>query len=124
MDLKLSVTLQQADDRPSAKQAICDSWLLSGVASSNLCVAFQRPGFLIGRRGGRVMMQMMIHARYNKFQPEEEEDKAEKLQIWCFSPDGGSSVFFSCDPNAINGDFTNVSRGRIMSHSKMSQTLS
>lgn len=32
--------------------------------------------------------------------------------------------FFSCDPNAINGDFTNVSRGRIMSHSKMSQTLS
>lgn len=93
VDLKLSVTLQQADDRPSAKQAICDSWLLSGVASSNLCVAFQRPGFLIGRRGGRVMMQM-IHARYNKFQPEEEEDKAGKLQIWCFSPDGGSSVFF------------------------------
>lgn len=83
-----------------------------------------KAGLLIGRRVGRVMMQIMIHARYNKFQPEEEEDKAGKLQIWCFSPDGGSSVFFSCDPNAINGDFTNVSRGRIMSHSKMSQTLS
>ena len=53
-----------------------------------------KAGLLIGRRGGRVMMQMMIHARYNKFQPEEEEDKAGKLQIWCFSPDGGSSVFF------------------------------
>ena len=48
---------KEADDRPSAKQAICDSWLLSGVASSNLCVAFQR---------------------YNKFQPEEEEDKEEE----------------------------------------------
>ena len=38
-----------------------------------------KAGLLIGRRGGRVMMQMRIHARYNKFQPEEEEDKAGKV---------------------------------------------
>ena len=33
----------QADDRPTAKQALCDPFLLSGVASSNLCAAIQRP---------------------------------------------------------------------------------
>ena len=31
------------DDRPTAKQALCDPWLLSGAASSNLCAAMERP---------------------------------------------------------------------------------
>ena len=45
-------------------------------------------------------MMQMIHARYNKFesnkfQTEEEEDEAGKLQIWCRPPpEGGLSVFF------------------------------
>lgn len=33
---------KQVDDRPTAKQALCDPWLLSGAASSNLCAAMER----------------------------------------------------------------------------------
>jgi len=33
---------KQADDRPTAKQALCDPWLLSGAESSNLCAAMER----------------------------------------------------------------------------------